>query len=435
MKVKQTCLGFILVFVDWSLVIFSVTDMKKRTVLWKTGKRKLNSSVATMDDIIPSNASMNTSGEHQHNASVPTICDVTIWQCKSAVLLYRYAPPILIVVGTIGNFIAVVTLQSRMFKSSSTSFILSVLAIFDVGVLNCDLLRNWLIGVYNIDIKGFNEFGCKVHTFGSYFFNHVASWSLILLTLERTPSVCSPLKCKEIWSRRRMVTAWLGVVAILAVLNLHLFFSKELVRDDPSAPILTGSGLDTTFWIYCTVTPAWRSFFFVYWAWIDAFIGDVIPFGIIICGNVIIAIKLIQAKRQRSKQVAMSFKKNNGKTVQSTTVTLILVSVAFLVLNMPLDMFSGSTIWAWTRSRLRSTQRSRWSTRPSAFSTTATAPPSSCFISSAEASSEERSSACSVATTGRPWITNWRNEETRIKYQLACGRLNCFLFCIIMLQV
>ena len=97
---------------------------------------------------------------------------------------YKYGSPILIVVGTVGNFLSIVTLQSRLFKSSSTSFILTMLAV-------CEIL---LLYVRPAEKLRSNSFQCQhpklfglrmqVSRFPDLLYPSVASWTLIFLTAE-----------------------------------------------------------------------------------------------------------------------------------------------------------------------------------------------------------------------------------------------------------
>ena len=141
--------------------------------------------------------------------------DEDLWQNHAAMFLFKYVAPVLIIVGTVGNLIAVITLQSRLFKFSSTSFLLSMLALCDVLVLNTDLMRWWLICAFHIDMKTLSRYGCKMHYVFAYFSRQMASCALVLLTNERTISVQFPLRCRDICSKERIIPAWIAIAVIL----------------------------------------------------------------------------------------------------------------------------------------------------------------------------------------------------------------------------
>ena len=249
-----------------------------------------------------------------------------LWQRNNAELLFRFGSGILILVGTIGNLIAVITLQSRLFKSSPTSFLLSMLALCDVFVLNTGLMNRWLLYAFKIHVRALTRYGCKIHMLFTYFSHQIASWTLVLLTVERTISVTIPQRCHEFCSRRRIILVWIGLVVVILCCNIHFFLSFDLVNDVED--IKNGSKCDV-------ITP-WRTFFYGPWYWIDAFLGDFIPFLVVFVGNVII-IHRVRANNIRFME--MRALKMNKARISSTTCILILVSIVFLVCNVPMDVY------------------------------------------------------------------------------------------------
>ena len=257
--------------------------------------------------------------------------DVVYWQSTSAIILFKYASPFLIVIGTVGNLVAVVSLQSSIFKASSTSFILSALALCDVFVLNTGLMRWWLKYFSRVDLRKLSRYGCKLHLLFTYFSHQIASWTLVLLTFERTISVVYPLRCKRLCSRKRIIAVWSGIALCLFAANIHYFISSDIIPiDSPDSGNLTGTAYK------CDTIPSWRWFLDGPWTWIDACLGDFFPFLIVFVGNTIIVFHLLRAKRARSSELRVKAK--NGGKLKSTTATLILVSVIFLVLNIPMDL-------------------------------------------------------------------------------------------------
>ena len=181
--------------------------------------------------------------------------NVVYWQSTSAIILFKYASPFLIVIGTVGNLVAVVSLQSSIFKASSTSFILSALALCDVFVLNTGLMRWWLKYFSRVDLRKLSRYGCKLHLLFTYFSHQIASWTLVLLTFERTISVVYPLRCKRLCSRKRIIAVWSGIALCLFAANIHYFFSSDIIPiDSPDSGNLTGTAYK------CDTIPSWRWF-------------------------------------------------------------------------------------------------------------------------------------------------------------------------------
>ena len=69
----------------------------------------------------------------------------TLWQYQNGVAILSFGPPVLILLATVGNTLSVIILQNPMFRKSSTSFILSALAVVDMTYVNTGLMRQWII--------------------------------------------------------------------------------------------------------------------------------------------------------------------------------------------------------------------------------------------------------------------------------------------------
>jgi hypothetical protein len=105
---------------------------------------------------------------------------ISPWLYHCAVAILTYGPPFLLVLATIGNTTSVIILQHPSFRKSSTSFILSALAVLDAVLVDTGLLRLWMVNAFNVDVRLFSSFGCKLHIFLVYFLQQVmtASWKM-----------------------------------------------------------------------------------------------------------------------------------------------------------------------------------------------------------------------------------------------------------------
>jgi len=71
-------------------------------------------------------------------------------------------------------------LQNPMFHKSSTSFILSALAVADAVMVNTGLLRFWIYFKFDVDVRAFTSFGCKFHIMLTYYIHQVSELLLSL---------------------------------------------------------------------------------------------------------------------------------------------------------------------------------------------------------------------------------------------------------------
>ena len=246
----------------------------------------------------------------------------------------------LIALGTAMNLISIAVHSRKAFKSTSVGFFLICLAVtdsliltflysvtasksFNMGshFLNCDL-------VHDLDWNGdghtviLNDW-CKDLSFFFSFFEsflpQVAAWSLVILTFERLVLVVSPVSGKQLVTRDRVVTAWVLFTVLLIGLNiipvplrLKCLTSDVRVYNGPTY---------LNKYAQCTES------FMRIWVWVRACMQSFVPATFMFIANIIIIIKLAKRNKKRRKIC------NNAKKDNSTTITLLVVSFAFIILT------------------------------------------------------------------------------------------------------
>ena len=251
-------------------------------------------------------------------------CDDFI-EMKISTAMFLYVPPILMVVGTAGNFLTLVVLQSQAYRSSPTTAALSALALADIGVLNTGLLRHWLRAVWSVEIRHLSDASCKIHNVLTPAFLSLSACILALTMVERVISVWFPMRVSEWISKKRMTLA-----CIILSLAVTSFYIPKL--------ILTKSSLTAR--IKCSMND---DYLHVLYTWINFSLQFFIPLGIIFGGNILILVKLSMAARRRSKQMNVTEEGN-----KSATVMLVLIGLCFILTITPANIyFLGSSYHVW----------------------------------------------------------------------------------------
>ncbi|ELU05186.1 hypothetical protein CAPTEDRAFT_140623, partial [Capitella teleta] len=111
----------------------------------------------------------------------------------------------IIVIGVFGNLLTISVMMSKTFRKSPSSIVLSALALADTGNLLTGLMRWWLLYTFDLEVRLAGIVACKIHRFFVYFFGEISPAILVLMTVERFVSVYYPLRCREIFSKRRLV--------------------------------------------------------------------------------------------------------------------------------------------------------------------------------------------------------------------------------------
>lgn len=261
----------------------------------------------------------------------------TYWQTMADDYVYTYVSPILIVSGTIGNAMSVIILQNRLFRSSSTGFILTALAVLNVAVLNTGLMQFWLTYAFSVKLRDMSTFSCRFHNLLTYYLHQLASWTLILLTIERSVAVCCPLRCRELCSKRRILLSWCCIAVILFAANSFFLVGFDLLPEAENGRSGNDTTTDAVVTYVCYVRSEWSHFFEDQWCWIDAFLGDFFPFAAVLIGNIVTVTKIKHSRKARLGQLNSATRLK--EKMASTTAMLISVSFLFLLLTLPIDAF------------------------------------------------------------------------------------------------
>jgi hypothetical protein len=228
----------------------------------------------------------------------------------------------LLIIGTVGNVLAFLTMNIMYRKQVVVAFhfkSLAVVDLFAVGGMTYAVVRQTVETIQEI----FGNAFCKCVVFYTFYFYGVSMWCVVTLTMDRVIAVCFPLKT-AIWC-----TIWKA--RFLFVLNIFIHI-----------PIYM-----TSFWslngpsIYCEM-PAWFP------VWVQPLqdmlynvIDTAFPLLLVLTGNIVILITLHQNSRDNTKKGIVQKKK---QVKDSPTVMLLTISFVFIICIMayPIDQI----VWA-----------------------------------------------------------------------------------------
>lgn len=196
----------------------------------------------------------------------------------ASINIWKYTPPILIVVGTFANILSIIVLLRKSMRTSTTMFYLTVLACGDILVLYTGLLRYWIQYAFDIKLREFSNFGCKLHVFLVYFSLDFSTWILVAVTIDRCIFVCLPFKSRTYCTMKHAKIAVVTICGVIFLLNSHLFGTVAL---------------DDTLGCYGV-----SSFILSVWPWIDFCVFCIGPFTVMIICNIFIIRQIVLSNKR-----------------------------------------------------------------------------------------------------------------------------------------
>ncbi|KAK4475209.1 hypothetical protein MN116_002287 [Schistosoma mekongi] len=259
--------------------------------------------------------------------------------CNVNNILWMYIPPIIFILGSIGNLLSFVILQHPSTSSMTLFIYLIARSIVDEIVLIIGLLRRWIDKIFNTKFENTSIFLCKMIHFLGTSSSLLSVWLTVILTAERALVVSFPLHVTRLinYSKVRNIIIIMSLLCIL--LSLHFFFTVDIITNcshelsNSSLWIKTNymlrnnnnnSNLTNTFHMkcfnQCSILPKY-SLINWYWSTFDAIFYSYLPFCLIFGFNVIILKSVYYANKNRNHLHESNYALNNMKYHQTTPIT------------------------------------------------------------------------------------------------------------------
>ena len=163
-------------------------------------------------------------------SSTPSPCEHTdYYPCHLAVLLWKIFCPVLLVVGLVGNSIAIAVWSRKRMRFSTTSLYLRFLAIVDTAVLVVAPLRELVFYSSGTDIQVINDFSCRFHSWLVFTVTALSAWILAAISIDRLILVKFPLWAKVNCSKKSVVRVFIILTLLIGFINTHMLIYLEKV--------------------------------------------------------------------------------------------------------------------------------------------------------------------------------------------------------------
>ncbi|XP_064599485.1 kappa-type opioid receptor-like [Liolophura sinensis] len=148
---------------------------------------------------------------------------------RIATTMQRYVPPILTLIGTLGNIFLLVVMRHKDFGTLSVFVYLRALAVSNTVVLYVSTLVPWACFMASQPhIADWTDWGCRLWTFVVNVLGHSPVWFAVGMVIDRYIVVWHPNKALEICSVFISKIVIITILTGLTTISVHAMWTYEL---------------------------------------------------------------------------------------------------------------------------------------------------------------------------------------------------------------
>ncbi|KAL8562132.1 hypothetical protein ACOMHN_041967 [Nucella lapillus] len=235
--------------------------------------------------------------------------------------------PTLLCIGTIGNVMTVVIMKRLTSDDSTINIYFTAIAVVDLIFL-WSIVPNQIVH-FNLgyDFKTVHGFVCKIITWLYTGGGTVSCWYLVCMTVHRAMSVVWPHRVNVLCTRRTVLIMLSAVTVIIALLYSHYLVGYDVVTLDNG--VTYKCSLETDDYIH------FHTNVFVY---VELLVYCVVPFIVLVIANGVLTWKLVASAKKANLNLSEGSSgqaRSREKAANSVTLTVMAVSLTFLVLTLP----------------------------------------------------------------------------------------------------
>ncbi len=166
--------------------------------------------------------------------STVTVTMEEYWYCSVQYQLHilkTYVPPLLIVIGSIGNVLAFVVLTRKNLRQWPICYYLSILTIVNTLVLYFGCGLDWLSYVTGIPyIVALADWICRIWQFMFNVIRYFTNWLMAAMTIDRFLTMWLPHKAQHLCTVFMAKVVTIIILIGLIVISVHALWIFELVN-------------------------------------------------------------------------------------------------------------------------------------------------------------------------------------------------------------
>ncbi|KAL8591883.1 hypothetical protein ACOMHN_044379 [Nucella lapillus] len=247
---------------------------------------------------------------------------------KASTYIWYFASPVILVLGNFGNIMTILIMRRNQSGEAVINIYFTALAVIDLVSLDIFLLFEWIGTTFGYFVHYQSDVICKLHSWTIATVT-IGGWLLVGLTSHRAVSVVWPHRVGLLCTRRLVTTLIVTMSIFFSAMYSHYLYGYHLVYSN-----------DTDTYQCAMMTGKYADFVAEIFSYVDLAFYCVIPFACIFLANVVLIWKLRTTLREiRDKFAEQEHMVAREKAASSVTLTIILVSVAFMVLTLPVSVY------------------------------------------------------------------------------------------------
>lgn len=250
-----------------------------------------------------------------------------------AILIWRICPPVILLFGIFGNTMTILVMRRLHGTGSTMNVFFQALAVSDLTLLCVDTLPKWLSNVFGTTaLEDFHSITCKLYKMVIYAAGVLSPWLLVALTVQRAASVLWPHRVNAVWTKRKSRNLVIAMVVSITLFHSHYLYGFDITEHCKNNIVLCCPGeSDWYHWFHIIV-----------WPWVDLLEFSLLPFALLVVSNTVLVWRVLASLREARSTLAVvqsGASSSRDKKVSSLTLTLVTLSVSFLILTTPISLY------------------------------------------------------------------------------------------------
>ena len=249
--------------------------------------------------------------------------ELRTWSYVVIVIVGKYISLCIFILGWITNILAIIALQTKTYRGTTTGFLLTAVAVADIGSVTTLTGHFWIWYHLGIELTSLSSTGCRLYTFCMFISLHISACSLALITVIRTLCVCKPFLVNVIFSLKNTRVAWGVMATVIIALDVNILWMMHIEDGE------------------CAINVERYGWGWAVAGWVIHFVlGSAGPFLIMLPCNAVIFTQIVRKTLWRRNATPSTTNTPRAASVTSTSVMCLVNSVAFIILTAPHVMYA-----------------------------------------------------------------------------------------------